>query len=467
MVRLGFFGAAGEVTGSCYLIDTGRARVMLDFGMHQGEREAYEHNHRMPDFDPGTLDAAVLTHGHLDHCGRLPLLADTQFRGKIFCTPATLELAQIILEDAANIQEADAERENRRFLAPGAKPVTPLYTKKDVVRILPKFSTFDYDKDREIAPGVTIRFVDAGHILGSSSVFVTVAGAGESGGPLRLVFSGDVGVIGSPLLRDPHTPFPADVVVLESTYGDRNHRPLAETRAEFLGVIQQCQREGGKILIPAFAIGRTQDLLYHIGSFLRSGQLARADVYVDSPMATDATQLYKRHIELYDCEARALLQKGINPLSFPGLKFVRTVEESRALNARRDGIIVIAASGMATGGRIVHHLRHSLERPETHVVIAGFQGHGTLGRKLVDRIPSVRIFGEEVTVRAQIHTLGGFSAHAGQSGLLDWAGPLVPTAKRWFLTHGEDGPRGILRDRLESLHGIRPILPRYGEFATL
>ncbi len=462
MLSIGFFGAAGEVTGSCTIVRSERARVMVDMGLHQGEREADEHNRRMPP-EIDRLDAVVLTHAHLDHCGRLPMLLKHGFRGSIFATPATIQLAAIILRDSASLQQDDADRDTRRSLAQGGKPVTPLYTEQEVEAVLRRFAAVDYGRPTPVAPGFTLEFEDAGHILGSASAALAVEHAqGPRLETTRVLFSGDIGVPGSPILRDPTLFKAANVVIMESTYGDRDHRPLLDTRRELLDVIRRAQSGGGKIIIPAFAIGRTQDIIYHLGSFLREGSLRSLDVYVDSPMATDASDLYRQHVNLYDCEARTLLNAGQNPLKFPGLHYVRTVEESKALNNRDHGLIVIAASGMCTGGRVLHHLKYGLPKPETQVVFVGFQGQGTLGRRLVERQPLVRIHGEEVPVRAAIHTLGGFSAHAGRTQLVQWAASVAPSRPRLFLTHGEDKPRRALADAVVPL-GLKAELPVYGQ----
>jgi metallo-beta-lactamase family protein len=470
MYKLGFYGAAGEVTGSCYLVQNERACVMVDFGMHQGEHEADEHNRMVPPVDPRTLDAVVLTHGHLDHCGRLPMLTKAGMNARVFATPATCDIAAVILRDAGEIQEADTIRENRRRVIRGQRLVDPLYSARDVEPVLRRFTSVPYDLEREIAPGISIRFVDAGHILGSGSVLMTVTHGNSERS--RVLFSGDIGVAGSPILRDPVTPSPADVVVMESTYGDRDHRSLESTKTELLDILCDCNNRCGKIIIPSFAIGRTQDLIYHMGQFLRDGKLQRLNVFIDSPMATEASMLYASHQDVYDHEARAMLRAGASPLSFPGLRYVRSMEESRAINARKDGVVVIAASGMCTGGRVLHHLRHGLSDPTTHVVFVGFQGHGTLGRRLVSGEKRVRIFDEDIDVRATIHTLGGFSAHAGQSQLLKWIEPLRPRTgqnkvSRLFLTHGEDGPRRALAAKLSPIMGLTPGLPRYGDVVEL
>ena len=464
MIKLGFFGAMGEVTGSCYVLTTDRARVMIDMGMHQGEKEADEHNRRMPPIAPAKLDAVVLTHAHLDHCGRLPLLTRDGYRGRIHCTTPTAEVTGIILRDSAAIQVEDCLRFNRR-LRRGDEPCQePLYDVPEAEQALRQLTTMGYDQVKTIADGITIKFIDAGHILGSASVQMVVTDGART---MTIVFSGDVGMSGSPILRDPTTPMPADVVLLESTYGDRDHRSLAETRDELLAILQEAQAAGAKVLIPAFAVGRTQDLIFHIGEFLRAGKLPSVRVYVDSPMATSVSDLYTRHKEVYDERARQLLADHMSPLSFPGLTYTRTVEESKRLNEAKGSMVIISASGMCTGGRILHHLYHDLNKPETHVVIVGYQGQGTLGRRLVDGARHVTIFREDVPVRAKVHTLGGFSAHAGQSGLLNWAAPFQESKPRMFLTHGEDGPRTALRDQLKARFGLDPAMPQYGDEVEL
>lgn len=464
MITLGFYGAAGEVTGSCYMVTTDRARVMIDIGMHQGEREADEHNRHMHPTDVSTLDAVVLTHAHLDHCGRLPLLIKHGYRGPIHCTNATADVTDIVLRDSAALQQEDCDRFNRR-LRRGDEPCQePLYDVPETEQTLRQLTKMGYGQAKSIADGITITLIDAGHILGAASVQMVVNDGARA---ITIVFSGDVGVSGSPILRDPTTPTPADVVVLESTYGDRDHKPLDRTRDELLAILQEAQRTGGKVLIPAFAVGRTQDLVFHIGEFLRAGKLAGARVYVDSPMATSVSDLYIRHTEVYDDQARQLLADRLSPLTFPGLTYTRSVEESKRLNELQGSMVIISASGMCTGGRILHHLYHDLNKPGTHVVIVGYQGQGTLGRRLVDGATTVTIFREEVPVRAKVHTLGGFSAHAGQSGLLAWAAPFQKSTPKMFLTHGEDGPRTALSEQLAARFGLHPVMPRYGDEVEL
>jgi metallo-beta-lactamase family protein len=462
-IKLGFFGAAGEVTGSCYVITTSRAQVMVDMGMHQGERLADEHNRRLPDVDFDRLDAVVLTHGHLDHCGRLPMLIRNGYRSAIYCTPATADVTEIILRDSARLQVEDFERFMRHMRG---KPAyrEPLYNEQDVARTLPRLSTIEYQQAKQIAEGITIEFIDSGHILGAASVRMKVQDGERE---LTIVFSGDVGQTGAPIIRDPTTPTPADVVVLESTYGDHDHRSMTETRDEFLSILRDAQAANAKVLIPAFAVGRTQDLIFHLGEFVREGALKNLRVFVDSPMAVSVTQLYKKYKNLYDDEARKLLDDRERPLDFPGLRYIRTSDESRQLNDDKGCMLIIAASGMCTGGRIVHHLRHGLGNPRTHLVFVGYQGEGTLGRRLVDGARFVSLFGQDVRVEAKVHTLGGFSAHAGQSGLLDWMAPLAPSRPRVYLTHGEDIPRIILQKKLEDRFGLVSHMPYYGDEVEL
>ncbi len=463
MITLGFYGAAGEVTGSCSIVSTRDARVMVDLGMHQGERVADERNRRLPP-DLDTLDAVVLTHAHLDHSGRLPLLMQNGFRGRIFCTAPTADVAEVILRDSAAIQAEDCERFNRR-LRKGQDPCeAPLYDERDVEQTLARFSTLGYDRPMLIAPGVTVRLVDAGHILGSSSVQMTIHDGPRT---VNLVFSGDIGVSGSPILRDPVVPTPADAVVMESTYGGRDHKGLAETRAELLAILREVQETGGRVLIPAFAVGRTQDLVYHIGEFIREGSLRPLRVCVDSPMATSVSQIYSKHRNVYDERARDLLAQDMAPLNFRGLTYTRSVEDSKRLNDTKGPLVIISASGMCTGGRILHHLAHGLGDARTHVVIAGYQSRGSLGRQLVDGVSRVRIFRDEIQVRAKIHTLGGFSAHAGQTGLLKWASTFAESGPRFFLNHGEDDARESLRAALRGRLGLDASLPQYGEIAEL
>ncbi|MCK6476058.1 MAG: MBL fold metallo-hydrolase [Phycisphaerales bacterium] len=460
-MRITFWGAAGEVTGSCYLVETDQARVMVDCGIHQGYPEAEARNRRVPWKRDLRLDAVVLTHAHLDHSGRLPLINRLPGEWRTFATPATAALTDILLEDSARLQEQDTMLANRRRARAGKPLLTPLYTPRDAAESLSRLKSVAYQTPTQIAPGITIRFVDAGHILGSTSVEMIAEDAGRT---RTIAFSADIGVPGSPLLADPTPLDRADVVMLESTYGDRDHRPMEQTLDELTAILREAERDGEKVLIPAFAVGRTQNLIYHMAQLHREGRINNLPVYIDSPMAIAATRLYLDHVDILDADARRLAEYKSSLLRFPTLRYSQSADDSRRLNDLRGAAVIIAGSGMCNGGRIVHHLRHNLWKPGVHVVFTGFQGQGTLGRELVQRPSSVRIFGETVAVKARIHTLGGLSAHGGQSTLVDWASHLVGPGKptpRFFLTHGEDGPRaalaGVLRNRLK-IEAERPVL---------
>lgn len=450
-MKLHFLGAAGEVPGSATLIETGRARVLIDFGLHQGSPLAERRNRRLPPcLEPARLDAIVLTHAHLDHIGRLPLLPRAGFRGPIWCTRPTAELAAILLRDAAKIQEEDAAKLLRRRLRAGRDHVTPLYTTADAEQVLPLLRTVEYRSITEVADGVKLRMVDAGHILGSASLELTIAGP-----TLRtLVFSGDVGPAGMPLMRDPTPLHHADLVVLESTYGDRDHRSFDQTLAEFESIIKDAVWDREKVLIPSFAVGRAQQLVYQLGILARSQRVPVFPIYLDSPMAIEALQLHRRYLDFLDADTRRDAAAGLQPLCPDNLVLTPTPDDSRKLNTLQGAAVIIAGSGMCTGGRILHHLRHNVWRRGVHVLIVGYQAAGTRGRQLVDRAPTIRIWGDPIAVRAQIHTLGGFSAHAGQSALLQWASNFQHPPPHFILNHGEDKPRhalaSLLRDRLKA-----------------
>ncbi len=479
-MQLRFLGAAGEVTGSCYLLETSQARVLIDIGAHQGGPHSEAKNRRFPgSIRPEALDAVLLTHAHIDHTGRVPMLAQHGYSGPIYTTPASIALTGILLRDAAYLQSLDAERESRDRLRHGREPVRPLFDLDDVERVLGLLRSVPYDKPTQVAPGIEATWVDAGHILGSASIHLRITQPAAPGVPAHetgvrtIVFSGDLGPRGAPLLRDPAPPTHADVVILESTYGDRDHRSMEGTLAEFAGILSDATTAShravglppGKVLIPAFAVGRTQNLIYHIGILRREGRIPEPEVWIDSPMGIEATELYRRHRDVFDQEARAIIDAGDSPLNFPGLRVSRDRTASEALNTRT-GITVISASGMCTGGRILHHLRHSLGNPATHVVMVGFQAAGTTGRALVDGAAEVRIMGQATPVLARVHTIGGFSAHAGQSDLLWWMSKLESKPKV-FLTHGEQMQREHLRDALHTRLGLAAALPQFGDVVTL
>lgn len=478
-MRITPLGAAGGVTGSCYLVECGPSRVLVDCGMFQGEPEADARNLECTGINPAALDAVVLTHAHLDHCGRLPILVKCDgvcgiaggFKQKIWATPATVDLTRIILLDSANIQEADAERENlqrERSGEPGQ--VQPLYTVADAERTMELFAPLELTTKQEIAPGITIQFHESGHILGSASVSMTLRHAGVE---KVVVFSGDVGPLNTPLLRDfqhiGEVIDGADLVFCESTYGDRDHRGLDQTVEEFRGILEKTAWEKKKVLIPSFAVGRAQQIMYHIAELHNSGRCPRVPVYLDSPMASKATELYRTHSYLLDKYAKATGFGGDFTKLLPELTILNTVAESRVLNDSWDPGIIVASSGMCEGGRIVHHLKHNLWKKGVAIVLVGYMGSGTLGRKLVDGAREVFIQRTRIAVRANIHTLGGFSAHAGQTDLLHWLNSLAAKRRqpRIALTHGEDMPRKALAGKIADRWRINAELPMRGNAIEL
>ncbi|TLM60393.1 MAG: MBL fold metallo-hydrolase [Deltaproteobacteria bacterium] len=448
-MHLSFHGAAGDVTGSCHLVECNGTRILIDCGMFQGSRELDEDNADDFGFDPAAIDFLLLTHAHLDHCGRLPLLADRGFRGEVIATAATRELARLVLLDAAGLQEEEARYRNRRAAKRGraGDEVEPLYTVLDALNALEHFGrTARYDQPLPLAPGISATFIDAGHILGSACIALELT---EEGRRRRVLFSGDLGQSARPILRDPAPPPPADVVVMESTYGDRCHKPLQPSVEEFRAVVAATVRRGGNVIVPTFALERAQELLFYLHAGRGDGSLPEAlQVFLDSPMAISATEIFKRHPECYDEETAALFRSGRDPFRFPGLHVTRETAESMAINRVTGGAVILAGAGMCTGGRVRHHLRHNLARAQCSVVIVGYAAQGTLARQLVDGAKSVTIFGEEYPVRAAVHTIGGFSAHAGQDELLAWHRRTGRPATT-FLVHGEP----------ESMAGLARLLP--------
>jgi metallo-beta-lactamase family protein len=452
-----FHGAAGEVTGSMHLVEAAGHRVLLDCGMLQGRRELEVQNAAPFPFEPAALDALVLSHAHIDHIGRVPLLVARGFKGPIFLQRATAELLPVMLEDAASLAESDAARGNRHR-DPEQPPQLPLFTRQDVAAVLPLLRPLDYDARTAILPGVEIALRDAGHILGSSIVELW---GSEAGGTRKLVFSGDLGPKGTPILRDPAAIEEADLVVMESTYGDRNHRDRQATVAELGEVFEHAWRERGTVLIPAFAVGRTQELLYWFARHWDAWNLQRWRIFLDSPMAGRVVGIYDRHHGLFDEQAQEVWRQVPSPFRLPNLHLTASTQESMAINAIHSGAIVIAGSGMANGGRILHHLRHRLSRRETHVVFVGYQAEGTLGRRLVERAPWVRIHGRDHRVNAQVHTVGGLSAHTDQQGLIEWYGHFRGTPPL-VLVHGEDRAREALAGEIGQRSGARVTLARPG-----
>ena len=452
-MQVEFHGAAGEVTGSMHLVVAAGKRILLDCGMMQGSREAEARNTDPFPFEPRQLDALVISHAHIDHIGRVPLLVKRGFAGPIFVQQAGGELMPVMLLDSASLAESDAERANRK-LRPGDTEVVPLYTREDVERAMRQLQPMPYGTRREILPGVEIAFRDAGHILGSSITELWADGK-------KLVFSGDLGPNGTPILRDPETIGEADLVLMESTYGDRNHRDRLDTIHELGEIFAQAWQEGGNVLIPAFAVGRSQELLYWFARHWDDWQLSRWKIFLDSPMAAKVVSIYERHTDLFDADAQQVWKGKPNPFQLPNLRITESAQDSMAINEVQGGAIIIAGSGMANGGRILHHLKHNLGRANTHLVFVGYQAEGTLGRRLVDGAQWARIHGRDYRVNAKRHTVGGLSAHADQRGLMAWYGgfaahpPLV-------LVHGEDKAREALAGEIGERDGVQVRLARPG-----
>ena len=463
-MKITLHGAAGEVTGSAYLIETDRARLLVDFGMFQGGARTEAKNVLPSGLDPKGLDTVLLTHAHLDHCGRLPLLRKNGYQGNIMATQATVDLAGLILRDSAKVQRYDVERANRKREGSDKPLVEPLYTAEEVERALEQFRVVEFDHSFDAAAGIKARYVEAGHMLGSASIEVTVQ---EDGKSKVAVFSGDIGPSGMAIIRDAEVFKRADVVFLESTYGDRDHKPLKETLAEFRSIIEKATQRKARILVPAFAVGRTQQILFHLDELFCAGTLKPFPVYLDSPMAIEATKIYQSHPDLFDHETLDL-QRACDIASRHGhVKPTPTAQDSMKLNDAPGPCLIMAGSGMCNGGRILHHLRHGLPHADTSVMIVGYQGEGTLGRQLVDGAKEIRIFGDTIAVNATIHTLNGFSAHAGQTELLKWFRFLAPSKPQVVLTHGEARGREPLAELISKRHGLKALLPSQGDVVRL
>lgn len=469
MAKLHFLGAAQEVTGSCYLLETHGKKILLDCGMHQGG-DAPEHSKKGRShtditrqerfaFDPAEIDCVVLSHAHLDHSGLLPKLIHEGYRGPIHCTGGTQQLLKVLLEDSTHLYLKDLEYDNLRLARQGKRNKTkPAFTLEDVDTVMHHCRSHAYNSPREIIDGITVTFIDAGHILGSSIVEILINHQQKE---KRLVFSGDLGNPDTSLMKHYETLELADVVLLESTYGDRNHRLMTETLKEFEAILVEAEQSGGNILIPSFAVGRTQELLFHLGKLYHEGKLNNWHVFLDSPMGHAVTDIYSHCMKHLDSEDVALMMKnhGDSIEKFlPNLTVTETVEDSMRINHMTSGAIIIAGSGMCTGGRIRHHFKHRLWYRNTHLVFIGYQARGTLGRLLVDGVKRIKIYNEPISVKAQIHTLGGFSAHAGQSDLLNWASHFT-SKPRFYLIHGEREAMEKLAAALWQKHHISAEIP--------
>jgi metallo-beta-lactamase family protein len=466
-MKLQFFGAVRTVTGSMHLLEANGSRILLDCGLYQGSRqESFDRNRNLP-FEAGSIDAMILSHAHIDHSGNIPVLVRSGFTGDIYTTAASRDLCAAMLRDSAHIQEEDAAYVSKRRAKEGLPPVEPLYTAEDAESSLNSFVGLGYNRPLRLASGITLTLYDAGHILGSAIVVLDVE---EGGQKRRLVFTGDLGRKGMPILRDPQPVDNVNYLVIESTYGDRLHDPVETSDQALRNVVVDTFQRGGKVIVPAFAVGRTQELVYALHRLMVARKLPSLPIFVDSPLATNVTEVFRMHPECFDGETRQFMASGNgrDPFGFNRLTYVRSTEASKELNFLRDPAIIISASGMAEAGRILHHLKNNVEDPRSTVLIVGWQAPDTLGRRLVEHQPVVKIFGEEYHVRAQVVTINGYSAHADRAELVDYARQLVsPTLKAAFVVHGEEPASLALAEGLDQLIEGQVVVPRLGDAYTL
>lgn len=464
-MRLEFWGAAHTVTGSCYLLESEERRFLIDCGMFQGAKRIRELNYNGFGFSPADIEAVVLTHAHVDHCGLIPKLVKDGFKGEIYATKATCDLVKIMLPDSAHIQEADALVLNRKNLRRGEAPLEPLYSMNDAEEALEHFTARPYEEAWQLAPNIKVVFRDAGHIIGSAIVEMWVT---EGEKTTKLVFSGDLGQPAQPIIKDPTIIEGADFLLVESTYGDRLHA-IQDKETKLLEIINDTMDRGGNLIIPAFAVGRTQTLLYYLYNLWKAGRLdSDVPIVLDSPLAINATRIFLQNYEDFDEESLELIGREGNVPVFPQLRLCVTPEESRSMNSSEGSAIIISASGMADAGRILHHLKHNLWRPESTILFVGYQAEGSLGRRLVEGLKRVRVLGEEVVVRAQVKSLQGFSAHADANQLLDWIGRMKsPKPAKVFVVHGEAQSQEALKARIQKEYGAEVYIPFRGDVAKI
>jgi metallo-beta-lactamase family protein len=459
-MRIHFFGAVRTTTGSMHLMEVAGRRLLLDCGLYQGKRkEAFEWNRHLP-FAPGSIDACILSHAHIDHSGNLPTLVKGGFRGPIIATPATRDLSEIMLLDSAHLQEKDVEYVNKVRRRQGKNPFEPLYVAEDAQRAVRQFVPLPYAEAKEIFPGVTLTLQDAGHILGAATVTLDLA---ETSGKCRLLFTGDLGRPHMPILRDPVVVHDVDVLITESTYGDRLHPPGEDVKQELLGFCQRVLSRSSRLLIPAFSVGRTQQVLYFLHELWEEGRLPDIPVYVDSPLSTKATEVYEKHPECYDQDMMKLLAHSQEAFTFGRVTYVADVEESKQLNDRKGPMIIISASGMCEGGRVLHHLAHSIGDERNVILIVGFQAENTLGRRLLQRQSPVRIFGEPYELKAEVDSILALSAHADRSEFQDYFRAMGPRFKQAFAVHGELEQAEALAHTLRALGAQKALVPQPGD----
>jgi metallo-beta-lactamase family protein len=464
MVKISFLGAAQTVTGSMHLVEANSHRVLLDCGMFQGRREESNARNRNLPFDPKTIDRVILSHAHIDHSGNIPTLCKSGFRGDILCTSATRDLANVMLRDSAHIQMSDAEHMSERNARKGLPPVEPLYTTDDAEASIKQFVGFAYGRPVPVAPGIAATFYDAGHILGAAITLLEIV---EEGRQIRFVFTGDLGRRGLPILRDPQLVPDIHCLITESTYGNRLHGDITQVEEELRQVIVGAIQRGGKLLIPAFAVERTQEIVYTLHRLIDAGEVPAIPVYVDSPLALDATEIFRLHPEVFDSETSEFIRQREDPFGFHRLRYIRTVEESKKLNDLKGPMVIIAASGMCEAGRILHHLKNNVEDERNTILIVSWQAPNTLGRRLADQETRVRIFGEQYTRRAQVRIINGFSAHADHNDLVWWIGSSKASLQSVFVVHGEPDAAQALATSVRDMGISRVEIPDSGQTVTI
>ena len=457
-MKIDFCGAAGSVTGSCHALKINGKLVLLDCGLYQGKDEK-DYGNETFSFNPKDVDYILISHAHIDHIGRIPLLYKQGFKGKIYCTEATRDLARVMLIDSGHIQEQEVEWKNRKRQRQGLDPIEPLYTAKIAELSSYLISGYPYDSIIEIFDGLKIRFRDAGHLLGSAIIELFI---NENGNNIKLVYSGDLGNINIPLLKDPALIEDTDYLLMETTYGNRDHEKIQSQVFGLVDIIKSTMKKGGNVIIPSFAVGRTQEVLYELNNYIEDRVLKDIKVYVDSPLADEATKIFEDYRKYYDEDALKILQRGDDPLKFEGLKFTKSAEDSMKLNKITTGAVIISASGMCDAGRIRHHLKHNLWRRECSIVFVGYQAEGTLGRALIDGARKVKLFGEEIAVNAKIINLPGLSGHADRSGLLRWLHGFKEKPKKVILIHGDNEERESFKDLIMS-EGYNVFCPKLGD----
>jgi len=461
-VRISFLGGACEVTGSMHLIEAAGKRILVECGLYEGHRKEAEDRNRTFPFDPAGIDCLILSHAHIDHSGNIPTLCKNGFSGPIYSTPATGDLCGILLLDSAHIQSDDADYLRRKH--PSTPPVEPLYTKEEAERSLRQFVTLGYDLQKELAPGIALTFRDAGHILGSAIVVLDIE---ERGGKISIGFTGDIGREVMPILRSRVPVRDLDFLVLESTYGNRLHGPMEDTEAKLADVVNRTAGRGGKVIVPAFSVGRTQQVIYSIHRLVESRRIPDIPVFVDSPLSVSATEIFRRHPECYNDETYRYVMRSADPFGFERCRYIKDPEESKALNGRPGPFVIVSSSGMCEAGRILHHLKNNVEDPRNTVLIVSFCAEHTLGKRIVEREPRIKIFGEFYPLRAEVVVINAFSAHADRDELLAYVHQTNGSVKRYFLVHGEEDQARSLAARIEAITGRNVSVPRRGQSVVL